>query len=47
MLWGSKQLWWAQHSHKELDFPDTRTIFQMQSSGAGKTGDETRACVWM
>lgn len=46
MLWGSEQLRRAQRSHMELDFPNTRTIFQTKSSGAGKAGDETRACVW-
>lgn len=50
MLWGREQLWWAQQSHEELDFPDTKIIFPGQKlwgSGAGKTGDETCACVWM
>ena len=50
MLWGRDQLWWAQQSHKELDFADSKIIFPDQKlwgSGAAKTGDEMYACVWM
>lgn len=50
MLGGREQLWRAQQFHEELDFPGTKIIFpdsKLWGSGAGKTGDETCACVWM
>lgn len=41
MLCGREQLWWAQRSHEELGFPNTKIIFpdqKLRGSGAEKTG---------